>query len=102
MEFCCVGRCRPLLLKVLQSTYYYMFLVDIAVDRVDSLLESFPREEEVNSSLFSSGRDNSLGISVLNVICDEGLGLYECRSFEESNSLEDLLRFRIELDRIKT
>ena len=102
MEFYYIDCYHPLLLKVLQSTYHCAFLVDITIDHVDSLLESFLREEEVNSSLFSSGRDSSLGISVLNVICDEGLGLYEYRSFEESNSLEDLLCFRIELNRIKT
>ena len=102
LEFRCVGRRRPLLLKVLQSTYRCAFLVDVAVDRVDSLLESFLREKEVDSSLFGSGRDSSLGVPILDVICDEGLGPCECRSFEESNSPEDLLRFRIELDRIKT
>ena len=93
MKFYYIGYYYTLLLEVLQGVYYCTFFVDITIDYIDSLLESFLREKEVDSSLFSSGYNNSLGVPILNIICDEGLGLYEHRSFEESNSPEDLFRF---------
>ena len=102
LKFRYISYCYSLLFEVLQSTHYCTFFVDIIIDRVDSLLESFLREKEVDSSLFSSSRDSSLGISILNIIHDEGLGLYKRRSFEESNSLKDLFCFRIKLDRVET
>ena len=78
-----------------------MFLVDITIDYVDSLFESFLREKEVNSSLLSSGRDSSLGVLILNIVHHKGFSLGKYRSFEESNSPEDLFCFQVELNRVE-
>ena len=78
-----------------------MFLVDIVIDRINSLFESLLREKEVNSSLLSLGHNSSLGVLILNIICYEGFGLGKRRSFEEGNSPEDLFCFQVEFDRVK-
>ena len=78
-----------------------MFLVDITIDRVNSFLESFLKEEEVDSSLFSPSGDNSLGVLILNIVRYEGFSPGEYWTFEESDGPEDLFCFQIELNRIE-
>ena len=93
MEFCRVGRHYSFLLEVLQSTHGCTFFIDVSIDRINRFLKPFLREKEVNSSLFGSSSNSSLGVPILNIVSHEGFSLYERWSFEESNSLKDLFYF---------
>ena len=70
-----VGYYYSFLFEVLQGTYYHTFFVNIVIDYIDSLFESLLRKKEVNSNLFSSNYNNSLGILIFNIVSYEGLNL---------------------------